>query len=64
MKTILLLIAVVGLGWLAAVLAIAGLIFFASLMAWVVITCRSMRDKEQERAERARVKRLVEQEQT
>lgn len=64
MKTILLLLAVVALGWLAAALAIAGFIFFASLGAWVVITCRSAKGKKQEQPDRSRVKRLVEQEQT
>lgn len=64
MKTILLLIAVVALGWLTAILAIALIIFSASLVAWAVITFRSARENKQDRADRSPLKTLVEQEQT
>jgi hypothetical protein len=42
MKTILLLIGAVALGWAAAVLAIVGIIFLGSLILWVVITLEPM----------------------
>ena len=64
MKPVLFLLAVVTLGWLVAILAIAALIFFGSLVAWVVIILRSVGRKEKEQIDRRRLKRLVEQEQT
>lgn len=64
MKSVLILLAVVALGWLAAILAIALFIFSVSLVAGVVITFRSAKGEKQKPADRAPVKRLVEQEQT
>jgi uncharacterized membrane protein len=64
MKVILMLMAVVGLGVLAAILAIVLLILFLSFVGWVVITFRSATRKEQERVGRSPVRRQVEQEQT
>ena len=64
MKPVLILLAVVVLGWLGAVFALALFILFVSLVAGVIITLRSAKAEKQKQADRSPVKRLVEQEQT
>ncbi len=64
MKPVLILLAVVALGWLGAAFAIALFILFVSLIAGVIITLRSAKGEKRKQADRSPVKRLVEQEQT
>jgi uncharacterized membrane protein affecting hemolysin expression len=63
METVLLLIAVVVLGWLLAIVAIVLLIFFVSLVAGIAMILRSVKRERQKQVDRLGRKGLIEQEQ-